>query len=280
MLPRHPPANRLAPRMTRQTPDPKAAAPSPLTARALRWLRRTLLDPERRYVQWMQSGRVPGSFQPDNATRPDRYPRVFQFVRSQFAPGERPLRFLSFGCSTGEEVFSLRRRFPEAAIHGLDINPGNIRVCQRRLRERADPALSFARARSVGGEPSSSYDAIFCMAVLRDSRLSDREIEDCSAFIRFEDFARLVADFHRCLKPGGLLALAHSNFRLCDAPIAAAFELAFSRELPGPVVTKIYGPDNRLARGLTNPVTVYRKIDPVSADATSAITGVHAPAAG
>ena len=42
----------------------------------------------------------------------------------------------------------------------------------------------------------------------------------CDHLIRFEDFARAVADFERCLKPGGLLIIRHSNFRLRDAPMA------------------------------------------------------------
>jgi SAM-dependent methyltransferase len=246
--------------MTRLMLDLEASAAARLPGRALRWLRRILFDPTGRYAQRVQNGRVRGGFQPNNATWDDRYPRIFDFVRSRFPEDGRPLRFLSFGCSTGEEVFSLRRRFPEASVRGLDINPGAIRACHERLSERADPAVSFARAGSPEGEPASSYDAIFCMAVLRDSRLSEREVADCSRFIRFEDFASLVSDFHRCLTPGGLLVLIHSNFRLCDTPVGPAFEVLFSRQLPPHAASPIYGPDNRLARGLTNPDTVFRKI--------------------
>lgn len=241
-------------------PDSEASATARLPARALRWLRRTLFDPAGRYAQRVQNGRVRGGFQPNTATWDDRYPRIFDFARSQFPQGARPLCFLSFGCSTGEEVFSLRRRFPEASVRGLDINPGAIGVCRKRLSERPDPAVTFARAGSAEGEPASGYDAIFCMAVLRDSRLSEREVEDCSRFIRFEDFSSVVSDFHRCLKPGGLLALFHSNFRLCDTPVGGAFEVLFSRPLPPHALSPIYGPDNRLVRGLTNPDTVFRKI--------------------
>jgi 2-polyprenyl-3-methyl-5-hydroxy-6-metoxy-1,4-benzoquinol methylase len=218
-----------------------------------------ILEPERRYVQWMQRGLVKGGFQPNNATFEDRYPRIFDFVRSLY-PGDRPLNILSFGCSTGEEVFSLRRRFPEATVRGLDINPGNIRISLRRQRERAVAAVSFARADSTEGERASSYDVIFCMAVLRDSRLSERRIEDCRRFIRFEDFEAVVTDFCRCLKPDGILAMIHSNFRLCDTSIADQFEVVFRRPLPPHAASPIYGRDNRLVDGLANPDAVFRKL--------------------
>ena len=244
-------------RMTRETNV--APPPARLRARVFRFVRRMILQPERRYAQWMQYGLVSGAFQPDNKTRDDRYPRLFTYVRSLF-DGDRPLRVLSFGCSTGEEVFALRRRFPEAHVRGLDINPGNIRVCQRRQRDRADAMVSFARARSTAAEPSSSYDVIFCMAVLRDSRLADREIEDCRRFICFEDFEATVTDFHRCLKPGGILVLGHSNFRFCDARIVDQFEVPPGRPPPMPLLSPVYGPDNRLRRGQTNPDAVFRKL--------------------
>ncbi len=51
-----------------------------------------------------------------NYTKMDRYPEIFGQVREYFAGrglADSPdLRLLSFGCSTGEEAFSLRRYFP------------------------------------------------------------------------------------------------------------------------------------------------------------------------
>ena len=69
--------------------------------------------------------RLPGQFQPYRYTLPDRYPWLFQFAARELA--DRPdLRILSFGCSRGEEVFSLRRYFPTASIKGIDARPRNI----------------------------------------------------------------------------------------------------------------------------------------------------------
>ena len=56
---------------------------------------------------------VQGEFQPYYHTLPDRYPWLFGFAAGRI--GSRPdLRILSFGCSRGDEVFSLRRYFPAA----------------------------------------------------------------------------------------------------------------------------------------------------------------------
>jgi hypothetical protein len=96
------------------------------------------------------------------------------------------------------------------------------------------------------------------MAVLRDGRLR-RGVTRCDRFIRFEDFARHVEDFRRCLKPGGLLVLRSCNFRLCDAPAGAHFETIFHREIGAAAITPIFGPDNRLIAGATYTDTVFRR---------------------
>jgi hypothetical protein len=82
------------------------------------------------------------------------------------------------------------------------------------------------------------------MAVLRHGSLGLPGVTRCDHLIRFEDFARAVADFERCLKPGGLLIIRHSNFRLCDAPVACAFETIL--QLPADAGTPLFGSDNRL----------------------------------
>src|SRR5690348_5151678 len=167
------------------------------------------------------------------------------------------ISILSYGCSTGDEVFSLRRYFPCANIKGLDINPANVAVCRRRLKNTPDANIVFATADSTGAEPSRDYDAIFCMAVLRHGSLGLPGVTRSDHLIRFEDFSRAVADFERCLKPGGLLVIRHSNFRLCDAPAGQDFETVL--QVPHDPKTPLFGSDNRLLLTRDYPDTVFRK---------------------
>lgn len=232
----------------------------PFIVRALRQVWRLAVDRPYRNLMWLHLARPRGAFQPFNDTRADRYPGIFSFVQSELSAASK-VRILSYGCSTGEEVFSLRRYFPQAEIKGIDINAGNIAVCRRRLRKAPDAAISFETASSTAAEPAASYDAIFCMAVLRHGSLGNPGVRRCDHLIRFEDFAKSVADFERCLRPGGLLVVRHSNFRLCDTPAGAAFEILLSVPFGARVRrTPIFGPDNQLMEGVDYPDTVFRKI--------------------
>src|SRR6185312_914791 len=74
-----------------------------------------------------------GQYQRDPATRIDRYPLAFRFARDQLGD-EATTHILSFGCSTGEEVFTLRRYFPVATIKGIEVDPTRIRACLDRLQ--------------------------------------------------------------------------------------------------------------------------------------------------
>ena len=233
-----------------------------LVIRAMRRLWRLTVDPAFRHMTWFRVLHSRDVFQPFNDTKPNRYPRIFSFVQSQLSVDAR-LRLLSYGCSTGEEVFSLSNYFPNAAVKGVDINPGNIAVCRRRLKRTPDSAISFETASSTHAEPDAAYDAIFCMAVLRHGDLGQPGVTRCDHLIEFEGFASAVADFARCLKPGGLLIIRYSNFRFCDTATAANFATVLS--VPFPVNgqrTPIFGPDNRLMRGIEYTDTVFRKKSP------------------
>lgn len=236
-------------------PGPKKPA---LVSRAIRKLWRLAVDRPYRNMMWLYWRRPQGVFQPFNDTFENRYPRIFRFVESELGAGS-DVKILSFGCSTGDEVFSLRGYFPRAAIKGIDINPGNIAACRRRLKRMADAAISFEIASSTAAEPAACYDAIFCMAVLRHGSLGLPGVTRCDHLIRFEDFAQAIEDFKRCLKPGGLLVVRHSNFRLCDTPAGADFETILRVKIRNPSEARIFGPDNQLMRGVEYPDAVFRK---------------------
>lgn len=223
--------------------------------RVWRLLRQAVTDRAYRHVLWLHWTRPAGLFQPFNDTRPDRYPVIFSRVQREL--GERAADILSFGCSTGEEVFTLRRYFPQARIKGIDINRANIAMAERRLAAAPDAGISFAVASSTQGEAAGAWDAVFCMAVLRHGSLGNPGVTRCDHLLRFADFENAVADFSRCLRPGGLLAMAHNHFRFSDTRTSADFETVLTIKSPEPR----FGPDHlRLADIGDDVGVVFRKV--------------------
>lgn len=210
--------------------------------------------------EWLLNRHRPDNlFQPYGTTRIDRFPFFFDFVRNQLSDIATP-RLLSFGCSTGEEVFTLRRYFPQAEIVGIDINPRSIAVCRNKLGKSREPAIRFELAGSPDAEPEAFYDAVFCMAVLRHGELGACHPEVCDHLIRFLDFEKTVISLCRCLKTGGYLVILGSNFRFCDTVAANGFDTVYSVAENVPRKdTPLYDPENRkLADGIYNEV-IFRK---------------------
>lgn len=199
------------------------------------------------------------AFQPFGTTFENRYPAVFACACAQLAGREAP-NLLSFGCSTGEEVATLRRYFPDATITGLDINSAAIAAARKRLAGLPGPPVRLAVGDNAAGEAAGSYDAVFCMAVLRDGRLGQTWPDRCDRYLDFADFDRMVGDFARALKPGGVLALRHCNFRFCDSSSAAAFDVVLDKPLPANAKrTPLYDRDNRLLKGAVYGECVFVK---------------------
>jgi SAM-dependent methyltransferase len=153
---------------------------------------------------------------------------------------------LSFGCSTGDEVFALRRYFPTAAIKGIDIHPGAIAECRRRAQ--GQPGLDFAAASSPAAEPSGAYDAIFCLAVLCNGRLTTSGALRSDPVLSFASFERMIEEFRRCLKPGGLLCLLTTNFRFSDTAAAADFDVALTVDEAKLAPDVLFDRDGRLMK--------------------------------
>jgi len=88
-------------------------------------------------------------------TEYNRYAKHFKEIRNISGPCKK---ILSFGCSTGEEVFTLKELYyQKSEIHGIDIHKDIINSINNKNTE-----LKFYD--SI--ESLSKYDIIFCMSVL------------------------------------------------------------------------------------------------------------------
>ena len=233
--------------------------------RAARAAFRFVTNTRYRHTMLMKIERPEHLFQPDNLTQMDRYPDLFAFAAKELSAVPEP-RILSFGCSTGEEVFTLRRYFPGAWIKGVDISRWNIAICNRKLRRNPDPRIRLDVAGSADREPPGAYDAIFCMAVFRHGDLGASSQENCAGLIRFSEFEADIASVSRSLRVGGLLLVIHSNFRFCDTDAYRNFIPIYAQRDQGDNLSSAYY--NNLdvkTTGQSYCDAIFRKIEKISA---------------
>jgi cyclopropane fatty-acyl-phospholipid synthase-like methyltransferase len=201
---------------------------------------------------------LPGQFQRYNHTLPDRYPWIFEAAAAQLSSVKQP-RLLSFGCSRGDEVFALRKRFPTSAVTGLDVDSRNIDESISRAARAGIGNVRFAVAPDTRGEASEAYDAIFCLAVLCLGDLTTTGATTCEPHITFQSFSRVVQDFSRCLSPTGLLFLHTTNFRFSDTTAAADFDVIMEAEPEQMAQDVLFDGNNRLMPGERYRAVGFRK---------------------
>jgi len=197
-------------------------------------------------------------FQPYATTSENRYPEELDAVAAAIATEEPAI--LSFGCSSGEELVSLRARFPGARIKGIDVNPMAVRNARRRTR--GDARISVERAGDASGERPASYDVVLALAVFRHADLNAAPPR-CDDVIRFADFDRTVSGLADAVRPGGVLVLRHANFRFTDCAVSSSFEpvsTGYASAGEGGLPTPVYGPDDRLIGLDQRDDGVYRRI--------------------
>ncbi len=217
-----------------------------------RWLRRRF-HPHYAALRRIDPAQL---LQPEAQTCAARYPAIFAFLARDLAGLARP-RVLSWGCSTGEELLSLRAALPGAEIVGVEINPRSLRKAARRVAHDAGITLRLA------GDPAAlvgeMFDAVLCLAVLRHARLQDEAPARCSAVLPFARAERFVTALAALVRPQGLLALWNVHFRLADMAVADAFAVVL--DLPRGVHANqpLYGPGDARLDGATCTAAVYRR---------------------
>jgi hypothetical protein len=188
---------------------------------------------------WTRVAHAGEVYQTSPDTAEERYPELFDLA-ARLRPDAA--RILSFGCSTGEELTSLRRKFAAAEIVGAEINPRSRRIARRRVR--LDRRITVVAPQAVEG----TFDVIFALAVLQREphKIAEMQVEDLTPFYPFSRFDAAIAGLVRRLNSGGLLCVDNAHYRVEDSSVASELEPvdgAPDRE------GMIFGPDGRRLRG-------------------------------
>ena len=152
----------------------------------------------------------------------NRYPTIFSEASRQLRKLPRP-RLLSFGCSTGEELLSLRLHFHNALIYGFEINTASLAIARSKPLDQATKVLRSSPRAMMRHAP---YDAVFCMAVLQRTPhlIISNQINDVSRIYPFAKFDHQLALLDQLLSPGGLFVIEHTFYDLLDTQIAPHYQ--------------------------------------------------------
>ena len=170
-------------------------------------------------LKWFSSNEM---HQISNSTAMDRYPGIFSACRDYFG-AKQNLKILSFGCSSGEEVLTLRKYFPSALITGSEINRHALSLCRK---HKVDEKVTFVYSNATNIRKHAPYDAVFCMAVLQRSpnRVKNENIRSLKEIYPFEQFDRQISEFDRYLSERGLLVVQHAQYLFREASVSGNYQ--------------------------------------------------------
>lgn len=173
-----------------------------------------------RWLSWRFNTNTASIMQTASTTYMDRHPDIFEFLKIQF--GDKNIRILSFGCSTGEECFSLRKYLPNAHITGVDINPTSIETAKKsNLR---DEKMEFLNLTIDNLKMLEKFDAILGLSVLCKNPEA-KELLDISSIYPFSLFNDAISKLDSNLNPNGFLIIRSSNFRMRDTDVFVKYDI-------------------------------------------------------
>jgi chemotaxis methyl-accepting protein methylase len=147
--------------------------------------------------------------QHSHATVYNRYPEIFKKC-VDICQLKSP-KILSFGCSTGEEAFSLAESyFKTSEIHGVDISPEVIEKAKQNNKFSNIQFYTYSHLL-----PDSKFDIIFCMSVLCNWPAT-KDATNCHEYYQFDKFEKELIKLDAMLNEGGILVIYNSNFCFSD----------------------------------------------------------------
>lgn len=152
------------------------------------------------------------------ATKYDRYPAIFKATAELIGAGSpnicKNLKVLSFGCSFGEEIKTLKDTyFPYSRIDGVEINGDCIEFCRERFGSD-----NIIHSYDSFKHNTTRYNVIFAMSVLCKWE-ETKGVKNCSKIYPFIKFDQQIFDLTQKLSPGGVLVIYNSNFCMFESSV-------------------------------------------------------------
>jgi hypothetical protein len=159
-------------------------------------------------------------------------------VVSRMVADSRETRILSFGCSTGEELMTLRLLFPNARLFGCDIDWSALQ--KARSLNGANAEIFFSSDEAI--ECSGPFDLIVCNSVL----LSHTTVKNgVRSGVDPNLWLDTIAMLDKSLAPGGVLQIVNSNIPFRLHPCAANYSAEKSNLLLGCNFVDMFDLENR-----------------------------------
>ncbi len=143
--------------------------------------------------------------QPSHSTKFDKYPELFR--KAVDLVQIPPSKILSFGCSSGEECYTLRKYFPNSEVVGCEIDQilvNQCKVCN------TDPGVQFIHSRFDLLKKFSPYNLIFALNVF----VRDVKHPDLYPLYLFSYFEDQIEQFDQILSSDGIIVICNSQHDL------------------------------------------------------------------
>ena len=222
-----------------------------------RFITRFIMSSNYRSIIYLRLFKPKEIHQTTTLTSFNRYPKIFSSCKEYFNDRNN-LKLLSYlGCSTGEEVVSLRLYFPDSDIIGTDINKN----CLKQSRKRnLDDKQKFIHSTNYNISKHGPYDAILCMAVLQRTPHSvhNQGIKNIKKIYPFYKFDNQLIELDKNVKINGLIVVHFSQYLFEDSSIATRYKAyGDSRQNQK---TPFFDKSSDIIENVKQPLSIYKKI--------------------
>jgi Methyltransferase domain len=162
--------------------------------------------------------------QKSSYTSLDRYPAIFSAVRlyseQNRATSQGKRKILSYGCSTGEECFSLRKYFPDDDIYGCDIDQQVLAIAKRRS---VGDNITFFHSTPTEITRLGAFDIVFSLSSL--CFYPEANVKYRRNPFSFSQFRTNVEILDANLKQNGILIVYNANYSFLELPISSRYHV-------------------------------------------------------